>query len=477
MSSSLNPDRALDPDPTIRALARDLHAEVRDLPLVCPHGHVDPRLLGDPDASFGSPADLLIIPDHYVTRLLYSQGISLEALGVPRLDGGAVETDHRRVWRLFAENYHLFRGTPTGYWLTDELAEVFGVQEKLTAETADAIYDQLAARLADSAYRPRALFERFNIEILCTTDGPADSLEWHQKLLQDGWGVNPTTGQPRVRPTFRPDGVVNLDRPDWRAQLDRLSDVWGREIVSYRLLLDALSDRRAFFVTMGARATDHAALTADTGSLTPEDAEAIFARALRGVATADDARRFTGHMLMEMARMSTEDGLVMQLHVGSYRNHNPFVFERFGPDKGADIPVATEWTRELKPLLDRFGNDSRLTLILFCLDESSYSREMAPLAGHYPALRLGPPWWFFDSLAGMRRYFDRVMETAGPANTAGFNDDTRAYPSIPARHDLWRRSAANWIAGLLARHLIDEADAQAMMRDSAYGLAKSAYGL
>jgi glucuronate isomerase len=450
---------------------------VADLPLICPHGHVDPRVLGDPDYQFGSPADLLIIPDHYVTRMLYSQGVPLEALGVPRLDGGPVETDHRRAWRLFAERFHLFRGTPTGYWLTAELADVFGVEEKLTADNADAVYDRLAACLTDPAYRPRALFDRFNIEVLCTTDGPADSLEWHQALLKDGWGVHPDTGLPRVRPTFRPDGVVNLDRPDWRAQVGRLSDVWGREITTCRLLLDALAERRAFFVKMGARATDHAALTAATGFLPVAEAEAIFARALRGEATADDARRFTGHMLMEMARMSVDDGLVMQLHVGSFRNHNPLVLERFGPDKGADIPIATEWTRGLKPLLDRFGNDSRLTLILFCLDESTYARELAPLGGHYPALRLGPPWWFFDSYNGMRRYFDRVMETAGPANTAGFNDDTRAYPSIPARHDLWRRSAANWIAGLLARRLIDEADAREMMRDCAYGLAKSAYGL
>jgi glucuronate isomerase len=474
---TLHPERAFDPEPAVRALARDLYATVKGLPLICPHGHVDPRVLGDPDYAFGSPADLLIIPDHYVTRMLYSQGVPLEALGVPRLDGGPVETDHRRIWRLFAEQFHLFRGTPTGYWLAAELTEVFGIQKKLTAETADAIYEGIAACLADPAFRPRALFERFGIEVLCTTDGPADTLEWHRSLLDDGWGSHPVTGLPRVRPTFRPDGVVNLDRPDWRSQLDRLSDIWGREITTYRLLLDALGDRRAFFKAMGARATDHAALTAQTGELSDAEAEAIFARALRGQATVEDAAQFTGHMLMEMARMSVEDGLVMQLHVGSYRNHNPQVFWRFGPDRGADIPVATEWTRALRPLLSRYGNDQRLSLILFGLDESTYGRELAPLAGHYPALRLGPPWWFFDSYNGMRRYFDLVMETAGLANTAGFNDDTRAYPSIPARHDLWRRAAANWVAGLLARHLIDERDAQEMMLDLAYRFAKAAYGL
>jgi glucuronate isomerase len=458
-------------------LARQLYQGVKDLPLVCPHGHVDPRLLGDPDARFGSPTELLIIPDHYVTRMLYSQGVPLEALGVPRTDAGLVETDYRRIWRRFAERFHLFRGTPTGYWLAAELADVFGVEDKLGPDTADAIYGELEAALARPAYRPRALFERFNIEVLCTTDGPADRLEWHAQLLQDGWGVQAQTGSPRVRPTFRPDGVVNLDRPDWRSQLDRLSNVWGREIVSCRLLLAALQDRREFFKSLGATATDHAAMTADTELLGENEAESIFGRALRGVTTGEDARRFTAHMLQEMARMSIEDGLVMQLHVGSFRNHNPAVFAAYGPDRGADIPVATEWTRALRPLLARFGNDTRLRLILFGLDESTYGRELAPLAGHYPALRLGPPWWFFDSLNGMRRYFDTVMETVGLHNTVGFNDDTRAFPSIPTRHDLWRRAAANWVAGLLVRHLIDDADASEMMFDCAYRLAKDAYRL
>jgi glucuronate isomerase len=474
---TLHPDRAFDPDPDVRALARDLHAAVADLPLICPHGHVEPRLLGDPDARFGSPAEMLIIPDHYVTRMLYSQGVPLEVLGVPRLDGAPVETDPRAIWRRFAEHFHLFRGTPTGYWLASEMAEVFGVEEQLTRESADAIYDALEAKLAQPETRPRALFDRFNIEVLCTSDGPADRLEWHRALLDDPWGRDPATGRPRVRPTFRPDGVVNLDRPGWRAQLDALSDAWGREVTSHRLLLAALADRRAFFKSLGATATDHAALTAYTEVLADDEAEAIFARALAGQASAEDARRYTGHMLIEMARMSVEDGLVMQLHVGSFRNHNPSLFERFGPDKGADIPVAVEWTRGLQPLLSRFGSDPRLTLILFCLDESTYAREMAPLAGHYPALRLGPPWWFFDSLNGMRRYFDLVMETAGLYNTAGFNDDTRAFPSIPARHDLWRRAAANWVAGLLARHLVDESAAADMMRALAYDLARSAYRL
>jgi glucuronate isomerase len=466
----LHPDRCFSPEPTQREAARRLYALVADLPLICPHGHVDPRLFADPEYAFGSPAELFIIPDHYIFRMLYSQGIPLEALGVPRRDGGPVERDHRRIWQIFAEHYHLFRGTPTGYWLRDELANVFGVQEPLTPQNAQAIYDAIDARLRTPAYRPRALYDRFNIEVLCTTDPATSQLEHHQEIRASGW-------HGRILPTFRPDGVINIDAPDWLQQIAALSEVSGVDVGDYRSYIAALEQRRAFFKQMGAVATDHAALSAYTEQLSPTEAEAIFQRARRGAASADDAARFTAHMLMEMARMSVEDGLVMQLHIGSLRNHNADLYERFGPDMGADIPVASEFTRNLRPLLNRFGSHPNFTLILFNLDESTYSRELAPLAGHYPAVKLGPPWWFFDSLNGMRRFFDAVMETAGVYNTAGFNDDTRAYPSIPARHDLWRRTAADWVAGLLVRHLIDEADAQAMVRALAYDLAKNAYRL
>ena len=472
---TLSPDRCFSPDPAQRGVARELYNTVRDLPLVCPHGHVDPRLLANPDATWGTPADLLIIPDHYIFRMLYSQGVPLEALGVPTRDGSPVETDHRAIWQRFAEHFHLFRGTPTGLWLAAELAELFGVTVRLNRDSAQAVYDQIAATLATPEFRPRALFDRFNIELLCTTDAASDSLDYHRQILASGWGGSPDA--PKVRPTFRPDGVVNIDQPGWRAELDALSAAWGRDITSCAAFIQALEERRSFFKSMGARATDHAALTAYTAELAPAEAEAIFGRALRGQASAEDATRFRGHMLMEMARMSIEDGLVMQLHVGSFRNHNAALFERFGRDKGADIPVAVEWTQGLRPLLNRYGVDSRLTLILFTVDEGGYSRELAPLAGHYPALRLGPPWWFFDSLNGMRRYFDLVMETAGLQNTVGFNDDTRAFPSIPARHDVWRRASADWVAGLLVRGLIDEEDAQEMMADLAYRLAKRAYRL
>ncbi len=470
----LSPDRFFAPDPAQRRVARELYAGIAGLPIVSPHGHVDPRLLADEDATFGTPADLFIIPDHYVFRMLYSQGVPLEALGVPQRAGGTGEAaaapDHRQIWQTFAEHFHLFRGTPSGVWLAHELYEIFGITQKLTGASAQAIYDELAAKLAQPAYRPRALFERFNIEVLCTTDGAADALEHHRAIRESGWGGV-------VRPTFRPDAVTNLALPAWRANLAALEATAGREITTARALIAALEERRAFFKQMGATSTDSGVETPYTEALSSADAEAIFARALAGEATAGDARRFTGYMLLEMARMSVEDGLVMQFHAGCYRNHNPLVFERFGADKGSDIPVATEWVQNLKPLTDRFGNDPRLTLILFTMDETSYSREMAPLAGHYPALRLGPPWWFHDSLNGMARYFDQVMETAGLYNTTGFIDDTRAFVSIPARHDVWRRASANWLAGLVVRGLIDETDAAEMAVDMANGLGRRAFKL
>ncbi len=466
----MNPDRYFDPDPTQRAIARKLYETVATLPLICPHGHVDPRMFADPDYAFGSPVDLLIIPDHYVFRMLYSQGIALEALGVPRRDGVSVETDHRKIWQTFADHFYLFRATPTGVWFNDELSNIFGVEEKLASTSAQRIYDQIAERLASPEFRPRALFERFNIEVMCTTDAAADSLTHHQAIRASGW-----TGH--IRPTFRPDGVVNLDAPGWRANIEALSASSGRHVHNYATFIQALENRRAFFKSMGATATDHAALTPYTHELAPHTADAIFQRALSGEATADDATHFTGHLLLEMARMSCEDGLVMQLHPGSLRNHNTVISEHFGLDKGADIPIGTEYTRNLRPLLNKYGNDPRLTLIVFTLDESTYSRELATLAGHYPALKLGPPWWFHDSLNGMARYFDQIMETAGLYNTVGFNDDTRAFPSIPARHDVWRRAGANWLAGLVARHFIDKHEAHELIQALAYGLVKQAYKL
>ncbi len=461
-------DRYFGPDARQKDIALELYAQVRGLPLICPHGHVEPSLFSDPEASFGSPSEFFIIPDHYVFRMLYSHGVPLEALGVPRIDGGLTEQDHRKIWQIFAEHFYLFRGTPTSQWLKQEFHDLFGINEPLTGDNAQAIYDQIDARLHSPEFRPRPLFEQFNIEVLCTTDAATDTLDHHRAIRASGWRGD-------IRPTFRPDAVVNLDAPGWRAQIDLLSEVSGVTVTNYAHFVQALEQRRAVFKELGARATDHAALTARTARLSSSEADAIFQRGLRGDATEDDAARFTAHMLMEMARMSAEDGLVMQMHVGSLRNHNRTLAAQFGRDKGADIPLHTTFTRELAPLLNTFGTDPRFRLVIFTLDESTYSRELAPLAGHYPALRIGPPWWFFDSLNGMEHYFERIVETAGLYNTAGFNDDTRAFPSIPARHDLWRRASVNWIAGLVARGIVTHADAEAMAHATAYGQAKETY--
>jgi glucuronate isomerase len=475
---SLDDDRCFSADSTQLRVARELYGEVKDLPIVSPHGHVNPRLLADEDSTWGNPTDLLLVPDHYIFRMLYSQGVTLESLSIPaRADADVtVEQDKRVAWQRFAEKFYLFRGTPTGFWLADVLVRVFGVRHKLTATTAQEIYDQIAEQLDQPSFRPRAMFDNFKIEVLSTTDKASDDLHFHQQIRESAWGKT-SDGRPKVRPAFRPDAVVNLDFPNWRGEIDALSKAWGHDINEYSTFIQALQDRRLFFRRMGATSTDHAALTAYTGELTPLEARDTFDRALRGKLQANDATRFTGHMLIEMARMSIEDGLVMQLHVGSYRDHNAALANNFGRDMGADIPVATEWTQNLRPLLTKFGTDPRLTLVLFCLDESTYSRELAPLAGHYPALRLGPPWWFHDSFQGMRRYFDSVLETAGLYNTVGFNDDTRAFPSIPTRHDLWRRTSADWLAGMVVRHLIDVSDAREMVVEMAYGLAKRAYHL
>jgi glucuronate isomerase len=457
----MNPDRFFPPDPVTRKLAREIYEPAASLPIISPHGHVDPRLFADPHATFGSPADLFIIPDHYVTRMLYSQGIPFESL---------VEGDHRKIWKLFCENFHLFRGTPSGIWLTHELSEVFGIENKPNASNADRLFDSVSDKLSSPEFSPRNLFERFNIQVLATTDAATDSLAHHQAIRDSGW-------RGRIIPTFRPDAVVNLDAPNWLANIETLSRVSGEDVVDFDSYIQALESRRDFFRSMGATATDHAALTPATVELTLVEADGIFQRALKGQSTPADAAQFTAHMLMEMARMSTEDGLVMQLHPGSFRNHNAQIFQRFGADKGADIPIQTEYTRDLLPLLNKYGNDSRLTLILFTLDETTYSRELAPLAGHYPALKLGPPWWFFDSPNGMTRYFDQIMETTGIYNTSGFNDDTRAFCSIPTRHDVWRRASANWLAGLVARHILDMTDAHEMMTELTVNLSKQAYRL
>jgi len=440
---------------------------------VSPHGHVDPRTLAT-DAPFPDPAALLLTPDHYITRMLYSQGVALADLGVPGRDASVKASNARAIWRLFAEHYYLFRGTPSRQWLDWVLIEVFGTEAPLTPHNADAIYDRISAQLATAAFRPRALFERYNIEVLATTESPLDTLEHHAAIRASGW-------RGRIITTYRPDEVVDPEAPGFHANLERFAVLTGEDALAWRGYLAAHRKRRAFFATMGATATDHGHPSARTADLAPRETEALFARlvaaAARGAVDAADAELFRGQMLTEMARMSLDDGLVLQIHPGSWRNHNPTLYQAFGPNIGADIPRRTDYVGALKPLLDRFGNERRLSIIVFTLDETSYSRELAPLAGHYPVLKLGPAWWFHDSPEGMMRFREQTTETAGFYNTVGFNDDTRAFLSIPARHDVARRIDCAFLARLVAEHRLPEEEAAEVAGDLAYRLPKQAYRL
>jgi glucuronate isomerase len=466
---SLHPDRLFSSDPAERDLSRALYATIRSLPIVSPHGHTDPQWYAD-NEPFTNASALLITPDHYVFRMLYSQGVKLEDLAIPRRDGGAVEQNARKIWRTFAANYRLFRGTPTRVWLDHAFHEVFGVRERLTPESADRIFDQINDCLAKPDFRPRALFERFNIEVIATTESPLDPLAHHAKLRGSGW-------KGRVITAYRPDPTVDPEFEGFAANVEKLGQLAGEDSGTWRGYLAAHRNRRAFFKTMGATSTDHGHLTAQTSDLGDAECEALFAKALAGKIMATEAETFRGQMLTEMAKMSLEDGLVMQIHPGSFRNHNPQVHQRFGRDKGADIPTRTDYVHALKPLLDRFGNERDLTVILFTLDETAYSRELAPLAGHYPILRLGPPWWFYDSPEGMQRFREQTTETAGFYNTVGFNDDTRAFLSIPARHDVARRMDCRFLAQLVTEHKIEEDEAFELAPELAYGLSKRAYKL
>ena len=465
----LNPDRLFPADPATRALARQLYATVKDLPIVSPHGHTDPQWFAD-NAPFANASSLLITPDHYVFRMLYSQGVSLAELGIPHRDRSVGEQDPRKIWRTFAAHYHLFRGTPTKIWLDHAFATVFGIDERLTSDSADRTFDRINECLVQPAFRPRALFERFNIEVLATTESPLDPLVHHAKIRGSGW-------KGRVITAYRPDPVVDPEFDGFRDNVGRLAAITGENMATWHGYLAAHRNRRAYFKTLGATSTDHGHPTARTCDLGEAECQRLLDRALSGTATADEAEAFRGQMLTEMARMSLDDGLVMQIHPGSFRNHNPAILRDYGRDMGADIPTPTDYVRALKPLLDRFGNERNLTLILFTLDETVDSRELAPLAGHYPILRLGPPWWFFDSPECMLRFRELTTETAGFYNTVGFNDDTRAFLSIPARHDVARRIDCRFLATLAVEHKIDEDEAFELAPQLAYSLAKQAYGL
>jgi glucuronate isomerase len=461
----LHEDRLFPADPTQRAIARRLYAETRELPIVSPHGHTQAAWFAQ-NEPFPDPATLFVQPDHYVYRMLYSQGISLDDLEI----GVDVLKDPRRVWRIFAEHYYLFRGTPTRMWLDYAFQELFGLNERLCGETADLYFDVIAERLRTPEFRPRALYERFHLEVLATTDSPLDSLVDHQVIRDSGWNA-------RIIPTFRPDSVVDPDFDGFLGNVAMLGELTGENTQHWGGYLAAMARTRERFKELGCTATDHGHPTAETAEMDRAEASRLFTEVLTGHADAQRKELFRAQMLTEMARMSVDDGLVMQIHPGSFRNHNQEVHRRFGRDAGADIPTATDYVHALHPLLDKFGNEKNLTIILFTLDETAYSRELAPLAGHYPCLRLGPPWWFYDSPEGMLRFREQVTETAGFYNTVGFNDDTRAFLSIPARHDVARRMDCVWLARLVAEHRLDEDEAAEVARDLAYNLARRAYRL
>lgn len=461
----LHDDRLFPPDPTTRKIAKTLYQSVRSLPIVSPHGHTQAAWFAD-NQPFPDPATLFVQPDHYVYRMLYSQGITLEELEI----GAQPIQNPRRVWSLFASHYSLFRGTPTRLWLDFAFEELFGLTEPLSDKTADLYFDTISEKLLQPEFRPRALFERFGLEVLATTDSPIDSLSDVERLRNSGW-------QGRIIPTFRPDPVVDPDFAGFAANIATLGQQTGEDVGCWAGYLSALGKARARFRSLGATATDHGHPTAQTANLSTSQAEKLFSTVLTGQATAAERELFRAQMLTEMARMSLEDGLVMQIHPGAARNHNHKLYERYGRDVGADIPMPTNYVDALRPMLDVVGNEASLTIILFTLDETNFSRELAPLAGHYPCLRLGPPWWFLDSPEGMMRFREAATETAGFYNTVGFNDDTRAFLSIPARHDVARRVDCAFLARLVAEHRLREDEAMEVAKDLTYNLVKKAYRL
>ncbi len=461
----LHPDRLFPAEAGTRKISQALYASVKDLPIVSPHGHTQARWFAENEA-FPDPATLFVLPDHYVYRMLYSQGVSLEELEV----GETVPHNPRKVWSIFARHYHLFRGTPTRMWLDYAFQELFDLKERLSERNADFYFDTISDKLAKPEFRPRALFDRFRIEVLSTTDAPTDSLQDVEKIRSSGWNA-------RILPTFRPDPVVDPDFAGFSQSLQRLGEQTREDVFSWGGYLNALRKRRQRFISFGCVATDHGHPSAQTADLPSCEAEVLFSRVISGKADSGDRELFRAQMLTEMAGMSLDDGLVMQIHPGSVRNHNKNLFEKYGRDCGADIPKAINYVHALKPLLDRFGNETKLTIILFTLDETTYSRELAPLAGHYPCLRLGPPWWFHDSPEGMTRFREQITETAGFYNTVGFNDDTRAFLSIPARHDVARRIDSAFLARLVAEHRLDQDEAFELAQELAYRLVKKAYRL
>jgi glucuronate isomerase len=464
----LHPDRLLPASSGIRRIARDLYDGISNLPIISPHGHTDPAWFAD-DTAFPDAASLLVVPDHYLLRMLHSQGVDYDLLGVANRDGKVV-SEPRDIWRVFASHYHLFAGTPSALWVDHAMTAVLGCSERLTPANADQLFDQINAALAKPEFRPRALLDRFGVELIATTDGALDPLDDHKHLVDQGWGS-------RIRPTYRPDAIVDPSLPSFRADIRRLGEMTDCDVADWPGMIEAHRRRRAHFRALGATATDHGTPTALTADLPRETCQTLLTGAIAGTLTESQAELFRAQMLTEMAGLSVEDGMVMQLHAGSRRNTDRSAFAMRGPNMGADIPQRTDWVGGLDALLNRHGLRAGFRLIVFTLDEGAYARELAPMAGYWPGLLIGPPWWFHDSPEGIVRYLEQVTETAGFANLAGFNDDTRALLSIPARHDVWRRMLAGFLARLVAEHRLDRPTAATIAADLSYHAAKRAYRL
>ncbi len=465
MSNYLHPDRLFSSDATERQIARNIYQTIKNLPIVSPHGHTDPSWFAD-NNNFSNAAELLIVPDHYVFRMLYSQGHTLKSLGVGQ--GELSEEKSFDVWDLFAKNYKLFRGTPSKMWLEYVFSEIFNIDESLSASNSQYYFDLINNKLATDEFKPRALFDKFNIETLATTEQPLDPLKYHKKIQESDWNG-------RIITTFRPDNLTDPEHPKFRESFEALPCITKLEINCFKDYLIAIKIRREYFIQHGATATDHSHPTAFTADLSDNKKEVLFQKVKLSDFTQEDAELFRGQMMTEMAAMSIDDGLIMQLHHGCFRNHNLPLYHEFGTDKGADLPIKIEFVKALQPLLSKFGNHPDLNIILFTLDETTYSREIAPLAGHYPALKVGPAWWFHDSTEGMTRFKEQIIETAGFYNTVGFNDDTRAFLSIPARHDVSRRIDSKCLARLVAEHRLTETEAVDVAIDLTYHLVNKAY--
>lgn len=466
----LHPDRYFGCGKDALPLARELYQQMSSFPILSPHGHVNPAILAS-NRAFPDPVALLITPDHYITRMLASLGIDYEQIGIPRLQEAAQSrTTPEEIWQKLADNWIAFTGTPSKIWFEEILSEVFEIESPFTSENAQLIYQRISESLQSPEFLPQKLFGEFRIEVLATTDGTSDSLEHHRSLRS-----SQVPG--RIIPTFRPDDVSDPERTDWQLALRKLEEVANFEIETFAALRSALRIARDRFIAMGATATDHGMPSALSIELEDSEKERLFADLRSGNCTKESAEIFRGIMLMEHAQMSADDGLVMQLHPGAVRNHSQLIYETYGPDRGFDIPARTEFTHALKPLLNRFGFAEKFKLVIFTLDESTYSRELAPIAGAYPAVRLGPPWWFHDSLNGMRRWRDATVETAGFLNTVGFIDDTRAFLSIPVRHDVARRFDAGYLANLVTERGIAESDARYLASQVAYHLSKDFFNL